>query len=179
MPSGGRRTARWSSRLTGTSTAEIRQRAAALHETNPMLGHRGCRLGITYPEIYEIQARAIFEAAVTVAREEGAAPLPEIMVPLVATKAELQIIRQLIDKTAAAGGQVAALFGSAQPSDFAVSGESVSSFTALRASLESSRSRLRTPDSSVYSRISVFSAPSVTSSCPSDMPWFSSDFGRR
>ena len=58
-------------RLTGTSVAEVRQRAAALHETNPMLGHRGCRLGITYPEIYETQAVAIFEAAATVMQETG------------------------------------------------------------------------------------------------------------
>jgi len=85
----------------GTTADKLRLRAGELHEFNPMLGHRGCRLGITYPEIYEMQARAIFEAAVAVAKETGAAPLPEVMVPLVATKAELQIIRQLIDKTAA------------------------------------------------------------------------------
>jgi pyruvate,orthophosphate dikinase len=67
-----------------------------------MLGHRGCRLGITYPEIYETQARAIFEAAVAVAEETGAAPVPEVMVPLVSTRAELAIIKALIDRTAAA-----------------------------------------------------------------------------
>jgi pyruvate, orthophosphate dikinase len=78
----------------------LRRRVAELHEFNPMLGHRGCRLGITYPEIYEMQARAIFEAAVTVAREAGAAPLPEVMVPLVATRKELALIRALIDRTA-------------------------------------------------------------------------------
>ncbi|HEY6916169.1 MAG TPA: pyruvate, phosphate dikinase, partial [Allosphingosinicella sp.] len=78
---------------------QLKRRVAELHEFNPMLGHRGCRLGITYPEIYEMQARAIFEAAVEVARS-GQAPLPEVMVPLVATKAELAIIRQLIDATA-------------------------------------------------------------------------------
>ena len=55
-----------------------------------MLGHRGCRLGITYPEIYEMQARAIFEAAIAVAADSGAAPIPEVMVPLVATSAELR-----------------------------------------------------------------------------------------
>ena len=86
----------------GGDVEVLKRRAADLHELNPMLGHRGCRLGITYPEIYEVQARAIFEAAVTVGREEGAAPLPEVMVPLVATRAELQIIRQLIDRTAEA-----------------------------------------------------------------------------
>jgi pyruvate,orthophosphate dikinase len=67
-----------------------------------MLGHRGCRLGITYPEIYEMQTRAIFEAAVAVAREGGEAPVPEVMVPLVATAAELGIIKALIDRIAEA-----------------------------------------------------------------------------
>jgi pyruvate,orthophosphate dikinase len=80
----------------------LRRRATDLHEFNPMLGHRGCRLGITYPEIYEMQARAIFEAAVAVAAEAGAAPIPEVMVPLVGTRAELSIIKQLIDRTAQA-----------------------------------------------------------------------------
>ncbi len=85
-----------------TTVDVLKRRAAELHEFNPMLGHRGCRLGITYPEIYEMQARAIFEAAVAVAKESGEAPIPEVMVPLVATKAELAIIRQLIDRTAKA-----------------------------------------------------------------------------
>ena len=67
-----------------------------------MLGHRGCRLGITYPEIYEMQARAIFEAALAVAADGGEAPIPEVMVPLVATRRELEIIRELIDRTAKA-----------------------------------------------------------------------------
>ena len=78
----------------------LQRRIAELHEFNPMLGHRGCRLGITYPEIYEMQARAIFEAALEV--PEGEAPIPEVMVPLVATKAELAIIRALIERTAEA-----------------------------------------------------------------------------
>ncbi|HEY5713207.1 MAG TPA: pyruvate, phosphate dikinase [Allosphingosinicella sp.] len=78
----------------------LNQRIAELHEFNPMLGHRGCRLGITYPEIYEMQARAIFEAAIQVAGEGGAAPIPEVMVPLVATRAELAIVRALIERTA-------------------------------------------------------------------------------
>jgi pyruvate,orthophosphate dikinase len=86
----------------GTSVEALRRRAGELHELNPMLGHRGCRLGITYPEIYEMQARAIFEAAVAVAKESGEAPVPEVMVPLVSTRAELQIIRTLIDRTAKA-----------------------------------------------------------------------------
>jgi pyruvate, orthophosphate dikinase len=86
----------------GTAVEALKRRVAELHEFNPMLGHRGCRLGITYPEIYEMQARAIFEAAVAVAREAGEAPIPEVMVPLVATSAELRIIRELIDRTATA-----------------------------------------------------------------------------
>ena len=86
----------------GVPVEILRRRAAELHEFNPMLGHRGCRLGITYPEIYEMQARAIFEAAVAVAAEGGEAPIPEVMVPLVAAPAELRIIKALIDRTAAA-----------------------------------------------------------------------------
>ena len=86
----------------GVSVDHLRRRAEELHEVNPMLGHRGCRLGITFPEIYEMQARAVFEAAVTVADEGGEAPIPEIMVPLVATSAELRIVRALVDRTAAA-----------------------------------------------------------------------------
>jgi len=66
-----------------------------------MLGHRGCRLGITFPEIYEMQVRAIFEAAIAVAKESGEAPVPEVMIPLVATRRELQILRELVDATAA------------------------------------------------------------------------------
>ena len=65
-----------------------------------MLGHRGCRLGITFPEIYEMQARAIFEAACEVAKDSGEAPVPEIMIPLVATKRELQLLKALVDKVA-------------------------------------------------------------------------------
>jgi pyruvate,orthophosphate dikinase len=84
----------------GTTVDILKRRVSELHEFNPMLGHRGCRLGITYPEIYEMQARAIFEAACIVTKEGGAAPTPEVMVPLVSTRAELQIIRQLIDRTA-------------------------------------------------------------------------------
>jgi pyruvate,orthophosphate dikinase len=87
-------------RLTGTSVAEVSQRAAALHETNPMLGHRGCRLGITYPEIYEMQAVAIFEAAAVVMRETGEGVEPEIMMPLIATKRELDILKAMVDRVA-------------------------------------------------------------------------------
>ncbi len=85
----------------GIGVETLRRRADELHEFNPMLGHRGCRLGITFPEIYEMQARAIFEAACEVAEASGEAPVPEVMVPLVATKRELQILRVLIDRVAA------------------------------------------------------------------------------
>jgi len=83
----------------GVGIETLRRRAAELSEANPMLGHRGCRLGITWPEIYEMQARAIFEAALAVAADSEA-PIPEVMVPLVATSAELRIIRALIDRVA-------------------------------------------------------------------------------
>ena len=84
---------------TGIDVGKLRRRAAELHEFNPMLGHRGCRLGITYPEIYEMQARAIFEAACNVAAD-GEAPVPEIMIPLVATRRELEILRALVERVA-------------------------------------------------------------------------------
>ena len=85
---------------TGYGVDHLKRRADELHEFNPMLGHRGCRLGITYPEIYEMQARAIFEAACDVAAASGDAPVPEVMIPLVATKRELEILRDLVDKVA-------------------------------------------------------------------------------
>jgi pyruvate,orthophosphate dikinase len=75
---------------TGRSVAAIKQRIADLHESNPMLGHRGCRLGITYPEITEMQARAIIEAAVIVIKE-GIKTEPEIMIPFIGTKKELDL----------------------------------------------------------------------------------------
>jgi pyruvate,orthophosphate dikinase len=84
----------------GMDAQLLSQRVDALHEFNPMLGHRGCRLAISYPEIAEMQARAIFEAAVAAARETGAAVVPEIMVPLVGLKAELDYVKALIDKVA-------------------------------------------------------------------------------
>ena len=86
----------------GTDVATMQRRAAELSEANPMLGHRGCRLGISFPEIYEMQARAIFEAAVEVAKETGKAPVPEIMIPLVATRRELEITRAQVDQQAEA-----------------------------------------------------------------------------
>jgi pyruvate,orthophosphate dikinase len=84
----------------GIDVATIKERAASLHEFNPMLGHRGCRLGITYPEIYEMQARAIFEAAAEVTAL-GKSVQPEVMIPLVAVKEELEILKVLVDATAA------------------------------------------------------------------------------
>jgi pyruvate,orthophosphate dikinase len=88
--------------LAGRDPKAMTDRAVQLHEANPMLGHRGCRLGITYPEIYEMQARAIFEAALVVLKEEGARVLPEIMIPLAATKRELDILKEKIDHVAEA-----------------------------------------------------------------------------
>jgi pyruvate, orthophosphate dikinase len=78
----------------------LRARLGNLDEQNPMLGHRGCRLAISYPEIAEMQARAIFEAAVEAGRRTNAPVVPEIMVPLIATKAELDILKAIIDKVA-------------------------------------------------------------------------------
>ncbi|QKG71538.1 pyruvate, phosphate dikinase [Erythrobacter mangrovi] len=85
---------------TGRPVEQLRRRAGELHEFNPMLGHRGCRLGITYPEIYEMQARAIFEAACEVAKASGEAPIPEVMIPLVATKRELELLKAVVDRVA-------------------------------------------------------------------------------
>ncbi|SCB59886.1 pyruvate phosphate dikinase [Rhizobium aethiopicum] len=84
----------------GMEPLALRQRVDALHEFNPMLGHRGCRLAISYPEIVEMQARAIFEAAVAAAQETGAAVVPEIMVPLVGLRSELDYVKACIDAIA-------------------------------------------------------------------------------
>jgi len=89
-------------RVAGKDVARVRQRAIALHEANPMLGHRGCRLGITFPEIYEMQARAIFEAALNVAgSDRDPAPL-EIMIPLVGFCSELEWLKARIAAVAEA-----------------------------------------------------------------------------
>ena len=85
----------------GKTLAEVKNRANSLHEMNPMLGHRGCRLPITYPEICEMQTRAILEAAME-CREEGVNVMPEIEVPLVGSKKELDIVKNIIDTTAQA-----------------------------------------------------------------------------
>jgi len=84
----------------GADLATMQRRAADLAEANPMLGHRGCRLGITYPEIYAMQSRAIFEAAIEVAKETGKPVVPEIMIPLVGIKRELDITRAQVIRIA-------------------------------------------------------------------------------
>jgi pyruvate,orthophosphate dikinase len=84
--------------------AKLIERTQALHEFNPMLGHRGVRLAISYPEIAEMQARAIFEAAIEAGAKSGEPVIPEIMVPLVATRAELDKVKAIIDAAASAVG---------------------------------------------------------------------------
>ena len=87
-------------RASGVDAATLRRRAAELREANPMLGLRGCRLGVLFPEIYEMQARAIFEAAIAVAAKSGQTVVPEIMVPLVSVARELALIKAEIDAVA-------------------------------------------------------------------------------
>jgi pyruvate, orthophosphate dikinase len=84
----------------GLDTAKVLRRARELRETNPMLGHRGCRLGVSFPEIYEMQVRAIIEAACEVAASGKASPTPEIMHPLVAKGEEMDFLRALTDRVA-------------------------------------------------------------------------------
>ena len=86
----------------GASPEKLKSRARALEEFNPMLGHRGCRLAVSYPEIAEMQSRAIFEAAVAAAQKTGAPVEPEVMVPLVGLKSELDFVKKRIDATAKA-----------------------------------------------------------------------------
>lgn len=85
---------------TGLDATKLMRRARELHETNPMLGHRGCRLGVSYPEIYEMQVRAIIEAACEIVAGGKPAPNPEIMHPLVAKGEEMKFLRQLTDRIA-------------------------------------------------------------------------------
>ena len=82
------------------ASKEIRDRMAELHEENPMLGHRGCRLGISFPEIYEMQCKAIFEAIIELKKEKEKSAIVEIMIPLVSTDTELKILRNIVDKIA-------------------------------------------------------------------------------
>jgi pyruvate,orthophosphate dikinase len=89
-------------RASGVELAQLRHRVLELEENNPMLGHRGCRLAITFPEIYEMQARAIFEAVVIVQRETKTTVKPEIMIPLAATKRELDLLKADIVRVAGA-----------------------------------------------------------------------------
>ena len=86
----------------GVEVRSLKERAEEHHEFNPMLGHRGCRLAISYPEIAEMQARAIFEAAIAAEDKTGNPVVPEIMVPLVSIKAELDIVKDRIDAIAEA-----------------------------------------------------------------------------
>ncbi len=81
---------------------KLRMRISELHEVNPMLGFRGCRLAVRYPEITEMQARAIFEAAIEAGRRTGKPVTPEVMIPLVAWRSEFDILAAVIRKTAAA-----------------------------------------------------------------------------
>ncbi len=81
----------------GVTVQRLTARVHELHEFNPMLGHRGCRLGVTFPEIYEMQARAIFEAAAEVFKATGDTVTPEVMIPLVAMKAELDLLKGKIE----------------------------------------------------------------------------------
>ena len=84
----------------GVTVEEINMRRAALHEFNPMMGHRGCRLAVTYPEIAKMQTRAVMEAAIEVKQEKGYAIVPEIMIPLVGEKKELAFVKQVVVQTA-------------------------------------------------------------------------------
>ncbi|VAW02360.1 Pyruvate,phosphate dikinase, partial [hydrothermal vent metagenome] len=103
-------------KASGMDAEKLKDRAHKLHEFNPMLGHRGCRLGVSYPEIYEMQARAIMLAACAVAAETGDTIVPEIMIPLVAKRAELSFVKARVDAAAVAvlketGSDVAYLVG--------------------------------------------------------------------
>ena len=95
----------------GLPAKELMARARELAESNPMLGHRGCRLGISYPEIYEMQARAIFEAQKLVSEESGVTPVAEIMVPLVSSARELEILKAAIDGVAQDVGALSYVVG--------------------------------------------------------------------
>ena len=82
--------------VVGLSNKEVETRIEELHEQNPMLGHRGCRLGISFPEIYEMQCRAIFEALAELKKKKIKSAFPEIMIPLVSTEAEIKIMKDLV-----------------------------------------------------------------------------------
>ncbi len=86
--------------VVGSDKKDIESRIEELHEQNPMLGHRGCRLGISFPEIYEMQCRAIFEALADLKKNKQKFAFPEIMIPLVSTEAEIKIMKDLVINTA-------------------------------------------------------------------------------
>jgi pyruvate,orthophosphate dikinase len=86
--------------VVGVDLKEVKSRISELHEQNPMLGHRGCRLGISYPEIYEMQCRAIFEALVELKKNKIKSAFLEIMIPLVSTEAEIKIMKDLVIRVA-------------------------------------------------------------------------------
>ncbi len=81
-------------------TKEVESRIAELHEYNPMLGHRGCRLGISFPEIYEMQCKAIFEALIKCKKNKYKSIIPEVMIPLVSSEAEIKIMKNLVNRVA-------------------------------------------------------------------------------
>ena len=87
-------------KVVGVDIKEVKSRILELHEQNPMLGHRGCRLAISYPEIYEMQCRAIFEALVELKNKKIKTAYPEIMIPLVSTEAEIKIMKDLVQNIA-------------------------------------------------------------------------------
>ncbi len=84
----------------GLTTEDVKAKCDELHEFNPMMGHRGCRLAVTYPEIAKMQTRAVMEAAIEVEREEGFDIVPEIMIPLVGERKELKFVKQIVEETA-------------------------------------------------------------------------------
>ena len=84
----------------GITSEEVIHKINALHESNPMMGHRGCRLAVTYPEIAEMQTRAVLQAAIDVTRECAYNIVPEIMIPLVGSKKELAFVKSIVDETA-------------------------------------------------------------------------------
>lgn len=86
----------------GITVEAIKEKCADLHEFNPMMGHRGCRLAVTYPEIAKMQTRAVMEAAIEVKEEEGYDIIPEIMIPLVGEKKELKFVKDIVVETAEA-----------------------------------------------------------------------------
>ena len=87
-------------KILNISEREIQNRIADLHEENPMLGHRGCRLAISYPEIYEMQCEAIFEALIECDKDKSEPVIPEIMIPLISTAKELEILKALVERKA-------------------------------------------------------------------------------